>query len=64
MALMPLNCWNRNSMTPMRAARLDRTSPQDGSPAPPSLALAAAGGRGNGGREGQWWAGRQGRGVA
>lgn len=59
MALMPLNCWNRNSMTPMRAARLDSTSPHDGSPAPPSLALAAVGGR-----RLQWREGRQGRGLA
>lgn len=44
MALMPLNCWNRKSMTPMRAARLDSTSPHEGSPAPPSLCLAATGG--------------------
>lgn len=40
MALMPENCWNRKSATPVRAARLRSTSPHDGS-APPSSSLPA-----------------------
>lgn len=39
MALMPLNCWNRNSSMPTMAARLDSTSAQEG--AEPLLELSS-----------------------